>query len=117
METKSLLFGLIGFFLGGLLVSLAATTFDKPSPVTSMTQMTEDIRGKEGSEFDEAFVSSMIHHHQAAVDMAELAKQKSDRPEVKNLANTIISAQSDEITLLQKWQKEWGHKIEHSGGH
>lgn len=30
METKPLLYGLIGFFLGGLLVSVAAVTFDKP---------------------------------------------------------------------------------------
>jgi hypothetical protein len=30
METKPLLFGLIGFFLGGLIVSIAATSFDKP---------------------------------------------------------------------------------------
>lgn len=30
MQTKPLLYGLIGFFLGGLLVSIAATTFDKP---------------------------------------------------------------------------------------
>lgn len=32
METKPLLYGLIGFFIGGLLVSIAATTFDKPEP-------------------------------------------------------------------------------------
>lgn len=31
MDTKSLLYGLIGFFIGGLLVSVAATTFDKPA--------------------------------------------------------------------------------------
>lgn len=31
METKPLLYGLIGFFIGGLLVSIAATTFDKPT--------------------------------------------------------------------------------------
>lgn len=34
METKPLLYGLIGFFLGGLLVSIAATTFDKPMEQT-----------------------------------------------------------------------------------
>jgi hypothetical protein len=28
METKELLYGLIGFFLGGLLVAIAATTFN-----------------------------------------------------------------------------------------
>ncbi|HET8709174.1 MAG TPA: hypothetical protein VFL85_02735 [Candidatus Saccharimonadales bacterium] len=31
MDTKSLLYGIIGFILGGLLVSIAATTFDKPA--------------------------------------------------------------------------------------
>lgn len=28
METKPLLYGLIGFFIGGLIVSVAATTFE-----------------------------------------------------------------------------------------
>jgi len=31
MDTKALLYGIIGFILGGLLVSIAATTFDKPA--------------------------------------------------------------------------------------
>jgi hypothetical protein len=39
METKPLLYGLIGFFIGGLIVSIAATTFDKPSDnMTGNTQ-------------------------------------------------------------------------------
>lgn len=29
MDTKPLIYGLIGFFIGGLLVSVAATTFEK----------------------------------------------------------------------------------------
>ncbi len=29
MDTKALLYGLIGFFIGGLLVSIAANTFEK----------------------------------------------------------------------------------------
>ncbi len=29
MDTKALLYGLIGFFLGGLLVAIAANTFNK----------------------------------------------------------------------------------------
>lgn len=33
METKPLLYGLIGFFIGGLLVSVAATTFEKDALV------------------------------------------------------------------------------------
>lgn len=30
MDTKALLYGIIGFILGGLVVSIAATTFNKP---------------------------------------------------------------------------------------
>lgn len=41
METKPLLYGLIGFFLGGLLVSIAATTFDKPTDNTSDMSITK----------------------------------------------------------------------------
>jgi hypothetical protein len=32
METKPLLYGLIGFILGGLLVSTAAVSFDRNDP-------------------------------------------------------------------------------------
>ena len=35
MDTKILLAGLIGFFLGGLIVSIAATTFEKPGAKSS----------------------------------------------------------------------------------
>ena len=64
METKSLLFGLIGFFLGGLIVSVAATSFDKSStntaPDMSMGQMTDSLKAKQGDEFDKAFIAGMI---------------------------------------------------------
>ncbi|CAN5134280.1 hypothetical protein BH09PAT3_BH09PAT3_1290 [soil metagenome] len=41
METKPLLYGLIGFFLGGLLVAIAATTFNKATdePIKSNTSI------------------------------------------------------------------------------
>ena len=38
MATTPLLDGLIGFFLGGLIVSIAATTFDKPVCVSNPPQ-------------------------------------------------------------------------------
>ena len=41
MDTKALLYGLIGFFLGGLLVSVAATTFDKPMYSYGVETVTE----------------------------------------------------------------------------
>ncbi|HTK39500.1 MAG TPA: hypothetical protein VL362_01405 [Patescibacteria group bacterium] len=47
METKSLLYGIVGFILGGLLVSVAATTFDKP--VCEPVQSTQSSQSQNGN--------------------------------------------------------------------
>ena len=116
METKPLLFGLIGFFIGGLLVAVAATTFDKPQPTPddsmmsiSMDDMAAGLRNKTGDEFDRAFLSGMIVHHQGAVAMAELADKNAKHAEVKRLSRDIISAQKDEIAQMRQWQTDWGY--------
>ena len=108
MDTKALLYGLIGFFIGGLLVSVAATTFDKPQ--SDMNEMTSMLESKTGDEFDSAFIDSMIEHHQAAIDMAMLADKSAKHDEIKVLANEIMSAQSKEIDMMQSWQSDWGYK-------
>lgn len=38
MDTKPLLYGLVGFILGGLLVSTAAVSFDRNDPALNPTQ-------------------------------------------------------------------------------
>lgn len=114
METKPLLYGLIGFFLGGLIVSVAATTFDKPASEDSdmsMSQMTDSLKGKQGDEFDQAFVASMIEHHEGAVEMAKLSAQNAKHDEVKQLSSDIIGAQEKEINMMKQWQKEWVYPV------
>lgn len=110
METKSLLYGLIGFFLGGLLVSLAATTFDRPdSDGTSMTMMTSELERKTGDDYDKAFLSHMIEHHESALDMAELSATNAKHDELKSLSRDIMEAQKTEIDLMKRWQVDWGY--------
>lgn len=105
METKPLLFGLIGFFLGGLLVSFAATTFDKP--VSDMSEMTQFLANKKGDEYDKAFLAYMIDHHRSAVDMAKLSATNAKHDEIKRLSNDILSAQNKEIAQMRQWQTDW----------
>lgn len=107
MQTKPLLYGIIGFMLGGLLVSIAATTFEKQND-NSMDGMVSSLQGKSGDDFDEAFINGMIEHHQGAIDMAKLAKDNAEHKEIKQMAGDIISAQSKEIDMLQGWQADWG---------
>jgi uncharacterized protein (DUF305 family) len=120
METKPLLFGLIGFMLGGLLVSVAATSGNNngadPQSDTSMAAMTESLRGKTGDEYDKAFIAHMIAHHESAVDMAELSADRAKHQEVKDLSNDIISAQQAEITEMRQWQKDWGYGANGASG-
>jgi uncharacterized protein (DUF305 family) len=72
-----------------------------------MDYMKYSLQGKSGDSFDKEFLSQMIVHHQGAVDMAKAVLQTSKRPELVNLANDIISAQTKEINMMQNWQKDW----------
>lgn len=114
METKPLAFGIVGFLIGGLVVSVAATQLNKPEDTKdnsemSMSQMTDDLKNKTGDDFDKAFISSMIEHHQGAIDMAKLAEKNAKHEEIKNMSNDIMTAQSTEIDMMKKWQTEWGY--------
>lgn len=117
MDTKPLLYGLIGFFIGGFVVSVAATTFDKPeeksnsttSMSTSMQASANILRDKTGDEYDAAFISEMIVHHEGAVEMAKLSATNAKHDELKVLSTEIIKAQDKEIKQMKQWQKDWGY--------
>jgi hypothetical protein len=73
----------------------------------SMNDMTKELKGLTGDDFDKMFVDSMIAHHQGAIDMANLAKTNAKHQEVKDMADDIISAQSKEIEMMKKWKVDW----------
>lgn len=49
------------------------------------------------------FVTMMIPHHQGAVDMAKALLLYTADPELRNLAQGIITEQQNEIRLMQAW--------------
>lgn len=57
--------------------------------------------------FDKAFIEQMIPHHQMAVMMAQMLKNSTNRPEMKQLAENIISSQTKEINQMREWQQAW----------
>jgi uncharacterized protein (DUF305 family) len=63
--------------------------------------------GTADANYDLRFIDGMTPHHEGAVVMAKEALQKSQRPEIKKLANAIIQAQNQEITELKQWRKTW----------
>lgn len=73
----------------------------------SMAGMMQGLENKTGDEFDKAFISGMILHHQGAIDMAESAVKNAKHQEIKDLANAIISTQTKEINQMKEWQQTW----------
>lgn len=63
--------------------------------------------GPADANFDLRFIDAMIPHHQGAVKMAQEALQKSKRPEIKQLAQSIIADQDKEVAQMQQWRKSW----------
>lgn len=64
---------------------------------------------KSPTDFDKKFIEEMIPHHQMAVMMASMLKQGTTRPEMKQLADDIITAQTNEINQMRNWHHDWGY--------
>ncbi|MHB8792564.1 MAG: DUF305 domain-containing protein [Thermoleophilia bacterium] len=58
-------------------------------------------------EFDKEFIEQMIPHHQMAVMMARMLLAGTDRPEMEDLARSIIETQTNEIEMMQDWYQVW----------
>jgi len=69
--------------------------------------MVQELKDKSGSARDEAFLESMIVHHQSAVAMSEVLLESTKRPELQKLANDIIAAQTTEIDMMKGWLNTW----------
>jgi uncharacterized protein (DUF305 family) len=63
--------------------------------------------GNADAEFDLRFINAMVPHHDGALVMAEDALSKSQRPEVKKLAQDILTSQQGEIEQMNQWRKDW----------
>lgn len=55
----------------------------------------------EAADTDGAFIAAMIPHHESAIEMAEMAQDRAQHPEIKQLAGEIIDAQEAEIETLE----------------
>lgn len=59
-------------------------------------------------EADILFLQLMIPHHQAALQMTDAILARTDRPEIKRLANAISASQQAEIQNMQQMLEDKG---------
>lgn len=106
MERNALIYGIIGALIGGAIVWFyIATVINSNNVSVGMMGIRQNMQ--RGSTMDAHFIEQMIPHHQDAITMAEIALERSDRTEIKQLAQNIITSQSKEIEQMRKWYKDW----------
>ena len=72
-----------------------------------MMDMTARMKGKTGDELDKVFLQDMIVHHEGAVDMAKELQKGTKRPELQKMAKDIIDVQTNEISMMKNWLRDW----------
>jgi uncharacterized protein (DUF305 family) len=104
---------------GGVLTACSPNTAENPTPNTTATETTDHQHmhhggmnhamdlGPADASYDLRFIDGMILHHQGAIDMAKEVQEKSQRPEMKQLAEEIITAQNQEIAQMREWRTAW----------
>ena len=69
------------------------------------------------SAVDVRFMQDMIPHHHQALEMAELVEDRTNNPEVVDVAGRIDVSQMDEIEFMQQWLRERGERVPDPGDH
>ncbi len=94
--------------LGAILALTLLVTAAGPriAPVSAATHPAAPAAAM-ATPFDRQFIDMMVPHHQSAVEMARVALTRAQHPQIKKLAQSIISDQNSEISQMKAWRKQW----------
>ena len=116
MEKKNRFWAaILGLVMAAVLIAACtSTTAQNPenssAPETMMTGTAmpgAEVPGTGTMDFDQMFINMMVPHHQGAVEMAKIAQERAEHPEVKEMADAIITGQEEEITQMKAWKQQW----------
>ena len=106
-----------------LIATLAAAKRQALHPQTSMatdnshwTRLMESMgrmheamsSARPSTDADVDFVALMLPHHQGAIDMAKIELISGKDPQIRRLAQEIVTEQESEIQLMQLWSQQRG---------
>ena len=98
----------------GLFLSISTVGFANDTPIIQPGAPGEPYRELSAEEAikvaktsyspaDVTFMQDMIPHHNQAVQMSELVFERTNRPELVDVAGRIDVSQADEIEFMQQW--------------
>lgn len=89
-----------------LIIGLATAVFAH-NPNGQTDPMNTSLQPLKGAEFEVSFLQQMIQHHRSAVEMAKMVADHTQRADLRQFAEKIISAQTQEIGQMTKWLADW----------
>jgi len=72
-------------------------------------------QAQDHNQADITFAQEMIPHHAQAIEMARLAPDRAQSPQVKDLASRIEQAQGPEIETMTGWLRTWNAQVPPTG--
>ena len=114
--------------LSGLALTLTAFPAFSNSPIVqpgAPGELPRELSAEEAIEVadtrytasDAQFMRGMIPHHQQALEMSRLAPDRTNSPELLEIAGKIEAAQGDEIAFMEQWLTSRGESIDQSYAH
>lgn len=105
-------FALICFLVTASFTQSAKEAYDNAEP--SWSELTGSMKKmhvamssiKPSGDADVDFVALMLPHHQAAIDMAKSELVNGKDPQMRRMAQEIITDQQSEIELMRLWLKQ-----------
>lgn len=116
MKRKLCHYTTIGLLIGGAATGLIGVLALKPlaqaqislqPPLVAPSSPTMPRMRGMMAQPDQHFIVMMIPHHEGAIAMADLALQRSQRTEIRTLAQSIKETQSREIQQMRTWYRQW----------
>ncbi len=98
-----------GALLLGLLLTLSGLAAGSAAarPTYQTGGGMDQLKNMSGQDFEVAFLSMMIQHHQDAVTMGTMALTEAKHSELKSAAQKIIDDQTREIGEMTGWLQQW----------
>ncbi len=121
-RTRSICLALLPAIMLALPLAAADTPIIQPGvPGEASRELDADeaiaIANTSYSPADAQFMHDMIPHHHQALEMAELVADRTNRPELIDVAGRINVSQGDEIEFMQQWLRERGEHVPEPTAH
>ena len=98
---------LVSVILVSFILGLVGGYYVSPSYQQTMYDKEDMGFGKADRFVDLRYINQMAAHHRGAMLLSEQIKEKTSRPEVKELADAVLAGEPKLIDELYGWKRDW----------